>query len=104
MLEAREDPAVQGGRMGRNGLFPRVLKMVDVRIERKILIGMVQRREELAPYFLQGAGIEFDIVPRIAVHYEVPAEDVRSIRIQQRIWVKGIALLLGHLVALFIKD
>ena len=80
------------------------IEAVDLRVQSIERIGVPQCSEELALAFLNGLIRELVGQPGRAVGVEIPADRVRAVCLQSRERIYSVALALGHLIAVLVKD
>ena len=79
------------------------VKAVNIGIQCKYGVRIVQRSEELATYFFNAGRIKLKIVPRLSIGKHIPAKRVRAISIKSLERIHGIAQTLAHLLSLLVK-
>ena len=102
-VEQRDYPPVNFGAFGHGYFRFLTVEAVYVGIEGEETVGVVERTEKFAPYFIHPFRVELEIVPRLRIGYHVPAHGVRPVFIHYVERVYGVAEPLAHFVAVFVE-
>ena len=102
-VEQRHYPTVYLGTLRERYLLFGGRESVDICIESKKRIGVVQRTEKLTANLFDTFDIEFQVVPRRRIGHHIPAQRVGAEGLYRRERVDGIAETFRHLIAVFIE-
>ena len=102
-VEFGEDPAVDFGPAAVVYVVFLIVEAIDIGIQGKEAVGVVQCSEELALYFHNAFFIEFEVVPRLGVADHVPAGGIRAVFFEGLERIHGVAQTFGHLVAVLVQ-
>ena len=102
-IEQRNDPAVDLRALFDGNFRLLARKSVHIGVEREERVGVIERPEELAAYFVHAVPVEFEVVPRLRVGDHIPARGVGPVGCENLERVDAVAQALRHLVAVFVQ-
>ena len=103
-IHSGQQPLVHDGQFVIIQRILRGIESVDIRVQSIERIRVPQCAQELALAFLHGLVGELVGQPGRAVGIEIPADRVGAVCLKSRERIYRVALALGHLVAVFVKD
>ena len=103
-VQLGQTPLVHDGQLVVVQRVLRGVELIDVRVEDEERVGVPEGTEDLSLRFRDGAAGEAVRQPGRGVRVEVPADGVGTVGVQRFHRVDGIALGLGHLLAVFVLD